>query len=75
MEEVSGFYTRKSDGAQFTFNATYTSTSWDAAVRKVDGSYHAFIRNSVSDGLKGEALKDAVRDWVHGCIEDRVGVD
>ena len=63
------------DGQTFYFEACYSPLSWSASVWDAKGTPHGFIRCGPGPAsLEGDALEDAVCEWVHRAVQHEVGL-
>lgn len=62
------------DGRRYTFTARFDETLWTAVIRDESGRRRGAIScESHQPGLRGDALEDAVCDWVHRAVDNNVG--
>jgi len=75
MESVGEFVSEVyRDGKTFYFEARYSTLRWSARIWDEDGRPHGWIAcRSTGPRLQGDALEDAVCDWVHRAVVHEVG--
>lgn len=63
------------DGHDFGFEAQFDSRHWRAKIWDGNGDLRGEIQCGVHGAtLEGQALEEAVYDWIFRSIKDRVGV-
>lgn len=63
------------DGRTYFFEATFSALQWSATLWDAEGVPHGCIAcSSPANRLQGEALEDAVCEWVHRAVLHEVGV-